>query len=462
MKKFLRRISLVPKGLRYKLIIAFSLMSVIPLLVCVYIVNVLVFPHLENLSQVSFIVLFTGFVAFLGFVLARRIVDPIIDMALETRIIAGGDFSKRLRIDTQDEIGDLGKSINLITKRIRDSMVELHDYSMKTKEVNLEIQKKVLALSNLLQIGDLIAVSEKLDTVVELVVEKVNEIEEDNFSVLFMAEANSEKMVPLAAHNVGISSFKGLSFNLGGDYIGSIVSDKKPVKVDYSAKLTPQMSEICNTFKVKNCLIIPVLVHGKGGGFILTGNNKDDYEFRDDNIELVKVLAKQLGIAIENDILLKRTQELAIKDELTGLYNEKYIKERLDEEIKRAILFQRPCSLLLFNIDNFAKYRDVKGEMVTEDILKKVAKILKQNSTEISKVARMAGDEFAVVLPERNKKEAMALAEEIRKKIGETDVTVSGSVSENPIDGTSGRELFNKAAAFMKKAKAGGKNRIEA
>ena len=199
-------------------------------------------------------------------------------------------------------------------------------------------------------------------------------------------------------------------------------------------------------------------------------NDKENFIFKDDDVELIKVLSKQLGIAIENDALLKRTKELTIKDELTGLYNEKYVKERLDEEIRRAILYQRPCSLLLFNVDNFMQYRDTHGEMITEKSLKKIAGILKESSTEVSKVARLGGDEFAIVLPEKNKKEAMRLAEDICRKVesegaklvkkGEDPLTVSGSVSENPIDGTTAKELFNKAAQAIKKAKLEGKNRI--
>lgn len=470
MKKFIRRISMVPKGLRYKLMIAFSLMSIIPLLVCVYLVTNFVFPQLENLAQVSIIVLLSITIALLGLILAKRMVDPVIDMALEAKIIASGDYGRKLETDREDEIGELGRSINHMTKRIKDSMVELQNYSIKTKEVNLEIQKKVLALSNLLQIGDMIAASEKLENVLDIVVRKVGEIDEGNFTILFLAEEGTTKMIPKASHNISTKAVKDISFTIGKDYLGTSVREKNIIKIDSSVRINSQMEELRKIFKIKSCLMVPVVSHGMGVGFLFTANNKDDYRFGDDDIELIKVLSKQLGIAIENDILLKRTKELAIKDELTDLYNEKYVRGRLDEEIKRAILYQRPCSLLLFNIDDFKEFRDRHGELVTEDTLKKIADVLKKNSTEVSKVARLGGDEFAIVLPEKNKKEATQFAEEIRKKIeaveikgarkDERHLTVSGSVSENPIDGTSANELFDKAKTALKKAKLEGKNRI--
>ena len=157
MEKFTKRIALIPRGLRYKLMIAFSLMSIIPLLACMYLVNTFIFPQLDNLVQVSIVVLLSIAVALLGLMLAKKLVNPIIDMALEAKIIASGHYDRRIDTDRQDEIGELGKSINAISKHIKQYMNELHSYSLKTKDMNIEIQKKILALSNLLQIGDMIA-----------------------------------------------------------------------------------------------------------------------------------------------------------------------------------------------------------------------------------------------------------------------------------------------------------------
>ena len=108
--------------------------------------------------------------------------------------------------------------------------------------------------------------------------------------------------------------------------------------------------------------------------------------------------------------------------------------------------------------------------MLTEDVLKRIASILKKSATEVSKAARLGGDEFAIVMPEKNKREATQLAEEVRKKIADANIkgpakdekplTVSGGVSENPIDGITSKDLFDKAASAMKKAKLEGKNRI--
>ena len=159
-----------------------------------------------------------------------------------------------------------------------------------------------------------------------------------------------------------------------------------------------------------------------------------------------------------------RFEQLAIKDDLTGLYNKNFILARLEEEIKRAVFYQRPCSFIVLGIDNFDAFRASHGELASEEAVRRMAKLIKDNMIPIGKAARIAGDEFAVLLPEKNKREAYHLAEEITKKIASTNLlrngsatlTVSGGVSENPLDGATGDELLKKAAELLKDARMAG------
>lgn len=463
-------------GLRHKLLIAFMLMSVIPLMVAVYIVSIFLsgipleaFTRVGLISLFAAILFFATVIASCGFMLTRRMIDPVFGIASDARKIADGDLRHKVSVDTEDEIGELGRSINSITKRIRESMGELQGYSIKTKEVNLEIQKKVLALSSILQIGDMIASKGKLSDIMKLVVEKLGAVDESSMAALYLSEDGKSRLLPKASNGLGAKIVKRTSFMIGKDPIGVSVARKKQVKIDSSVtKPAPDARAVSTLFKNRNCLVVPVVSHGMGSGFIIVANDREAFTFKEDDVELVKVLGKQLGIAIENDQLARKAEELTIKDELTGLYNKKYAFERLDEEIKRAILYQRPCSLLVFSIDDMKKNRESYGEIAAEESLKKVADIIKKGSTEVSKVARISWDEFAVVLPERNKKEANEISDRIRDRVEAEfsgspkdkgfPLTVSGSVSENPIDGATAEELFNKALGSLKASGRGGKS----
>jgi diguanylate cyclase (GGDEF)-like protein len=220
-------------------------------------------------------------------------------------------------------------------------------------------------------------------------------------------------------------------------------------------------------FGTINIILMPVFRHARIVGFLGVGTSHPGVEYSADDAELLVVFAKQISIAIENDYLTNRLQKLEIKDALTGLYNKSFIVHRLDEEIKRAMIYQRPCAFLLFSIVNFKEFLGSFGELASEEVLKKVSKLLEKSCREIDKVARYGDSEFAVILPEKNKKQSVMLAEEIRTKVedfftqeSKKGLAVCGAVSENPLDGSCAKDLVQKAESLLGLAR-GEKNTIK-
>jgi len=128
MAGFFKKLSLAPQGLKYKLLIAFVLMSLIPLLVIGFLVtNYISTSNMASLMSITVLILVTIGISWLGLLLIKSIIDPIIDMSIEARIIAGGDYAKKVYSKGDDEIGELGNSINLMVKRIKDNINELKD-----------------------------------------------------------------------------------------------------------------------------------------------------------------------------------------------------------------------------------------------------------------------------------------------------------------------------------------------
>lgn len=472
MKGIFKRLSLAPKGLRYKLVIAFSLMSIIPILACAYVIFSYIFPTSVELIDITAIVLFSVIIAALGLLLAKGLIDPVIDMAIEAKIIASGDFDKKITVSSKDEIGILGDSINTMTQKIRLNLDDLKNFGQRTKELNIEIHKKVLSLSSLLQIGDLISSgSKELDAVIELSVQKIAMIFDGGFSIFYMVpKEESNELLPKAHSNVQETALLDIIVRKGEGFLGKVMEDRSFTVIDKATKLTKDLEEFKTTYNIKNAVIVPICSGKKIFGLLLLGNRHDDYRYKSDDLDLIKIFTKQITIAIENDIWLKKSEELSIKDDLTDLYTKNYILSRLDEEIRRAIFYQRPCAFIIFSIDNFENLREKNGELVAEDVIKKVSRLIKDNATPVGKAARISGDEFALLLPEKNKRQAAHIAEDIRKKIetmnfshdGKVTITVSGGVSENPIDGSTHEELFKKAMELLQNAKAMGKNRVTA
>lgn len=470
MAELFKKLSLVPMGLRYKLTIAFVLMSIIPLAICVYLATTYIFPILNTIWDISIVILITILIALLGGEVTREIVTPIVDMAIQARVIAKGDINHEIQIRSEDEIGELGNTLNILTRRIRENMDELRSYGERTREINVEIGKKVLVLSSLLQIGNLISQEAPLNQILELIIGKASGLEEDSTAFLMLIE-DEGLMTINAGVNLKKEDLKAFRGKVGVGVLGKCVSESRLTVLDRRFRQTKDSEEFLTAFGLKNCILGPVVAHGRTMGVISCGNSIEDFEFKEDDVELLKLFAKQAAIAIENEVLVKRARALAIKDELTGLYNEKFITNRLAEEIKRAIFYQRPCSFVIFNIDDLGAYRNVNGQLATEEAIKKIGKIIEANIGEIDRIGRLSGDEFAVILPEKNKKQANAVAEILRQRVeafgivgGEgyprKFVTVSGGVSENPIDGVSAEDLVKKARAALSEAKLRGKNTV--
>lgn len=452
MMNLLKDISMFPKGLRYKTMIAFALMSLIPILVCAWLVITYIFPNINlffglSLGNISFILFISIVISILGLYVTKEMIDPVIKMAEEAKRLAAGDIAKGIDINREDEVGDLSKSLNIMTLKIKENMEELRAYGEKTKLINLEINKKVLALSGLLQIGNLISSSKELSSTLDFIIQKVSDIENDSTTLVMLMNEESKEYTVVS------------SCNLEGDKASELKLKQPEMSSDILAK----------KIGLKNIALMPITVTGKPYGMLAVGNNEKDFIFADDEKELLKLFAKQISIAVENDILIRKSKELTVKDDVTCLYNYNYMKARLGEEITRALVYQRPCGYLLVDIDDFKNFHAIAGITKSEALLKETGVILQASVTEIDKVGRLCDDKFAVILPERNKRQSANVAEEIRKKIEDRlgnsirpdkKFTVSIGVSENPIDGSTAEELMEKAEKLMRNAKSLGKNRV--
>jgi len=469
MKGFFRKLFLAPQGLRYKLMIAFALMSIIPLLVLTYFVNSYIATKDSMfLAHISVAVILSVIIAWLGLLSAKRIIEPIIDMSIEARMIAQGDLEKKINIAHGDEIGALGESINVLARRIKENINELKDYREKTKEINLEIQKKMLTLSGLLQIGDLISSSADLDRVLNAVLEKLALFYEDGFSIAYLQKEKTDEFVMSGYINISDNELLNMTIKLGKDFLGEIAQRKKNVVMDNATPHNTNEYKFKTKYKLVNAVITPLYSGNTCRGILISGNNVKDFAYTNDDIDTIKVFGKQLSIATENHLLLKKAEMLSIKDDLTGMFNKIFIEIRLNEEIKRAMLYQRPCSLIVIDLDNFLDYRNRWGQLRVENALRKIANHLDGFLGPIDKAGRTGDDEFALLLPEKNKKAAFDIAEKVRKDIADLNlsddpqdkITVSIGVSENPLDGSTSDDLFGKARACVKKAKTSGRNGV--
>lgn len=465
-----RNLSLASQGLKYKLKISFYLMSILPLLVCIYLVSNYILPRVGIKLDIVASILISIFIAIIGLYVIKEVFDRILSVTSEAKLIASGDISRKLEITREDEVGDLSEALNQLTQRIRNNMDELKNYGEKTTEINLAIQKRVLMLSNLLQISSLISQSAKLEDILKLTTEKSRLLANSDVAYLLFRDDGQETFYMKACDGINSQFLLKINVEPKEGIFDDLINTNKPLILDKDNPLPENLSAaFYQKFELRNILALPIYLRGRVKAILGIGNTDEAFIYRKEELELLDIFAKQIAIAIENDILMHRVEKLEIKDTLTGLYNESFIRNRLVEEIKRAIAYHRPCAFILFEIDNFKEFYQNFGSLQTEAVLKKVSSLIRDSITEIDRAARMGDNAFSVVLPEKSKRQAQEVAEKIRKTIvfsfsEEEDsrrrLTVSGGIAENPLDGVEAEELINKAKELLNLSKGKDKNRI--
>lgn len=200
----------------------------------------------------------------------------------------------------------------------------------------------------------------------------------------------------------------------------------------------------------------------------------DDYISKPfDERELLARVANMIAIKRMHDDVnaaRARLERLAIRDELTGLYNYRYLQSRLSEEFKRAERYREPLSCAMIDIDHFKTFNDRFGHDVGDKVLKVVAQRLLEAVREVDVVARYGGEEFLLVLPSTHLSGALTVAERVWRMIGQRDftwddraerITVSVGVALFPSRGVSSRDALLKAAdRALYRAKEDGRDRI--
>jgi diguanylate cyclase (GGDEF)-like protein len=206
--------------------------------------------------------------------------------------------------------------------------------------------------------------------------------------------------------------------------------------------------------------------------YIIKPFDPEELLARVNNLLRMKDLQDQLEKQNKDlEIINKKLEELSVTDWLTGLHNRRYFLERLGSEFSRSKRYNFCSSLLLIDLDHYKNVNDTYGHQKGDDVLIKVADILKQNCRVHDILARFGGEEFIISLCQTGPEGAMIVAERIRKSVEEYqftypgapdfNTTISAGISSYPdirIDKID--DLIRIADASLYEAKRQGRNRV--
>lgn len=242
--------------------------------------------------------------------------------------------------------------------------------------------------------------------------------------------------------------------------------------------LSPCHLELLRSLHIRANLVVPILQKERLWGLLIAHQCRNTRQWQQSEINLFNQLASQAAIAIQQSELYhqlqtanQELQRLASIDGLTQVANRRCFDDRLNVDWQRLAREQAPLSLIFCDVDYFKLYNDTYGHVAGDDVLRQVASaILGTSKSSTDLVARYGGEEFAIILPNTDVDEAMAMAREIQNNIRTLQIPHSNSQISQwvtlsfgvatliPNSQSSPATLIARADQGLYQAKAQGKN----
>jgi diguanylate cyclase (GGDEF)-like protein len=189
-------------------------------------------------------------------------------------------------------------------------------------------------------------------------------------------------------------------------------------------------------------------------------------EFDDTDRDLLCLIAAHTSCAITNLRVFQEVESLAVTDDLTHIYNYRFMKAALAREVERASRYSQVFSILMIDVDHLKKYNERFGHLQGSALLKRLARILSERSRAIDLVAKYGGDEFLIILPQTSLDGAMAMASRLVAAVAEEpfthcapgDITVSIGAASFPEHGATMEALLAASDEALFRAKDDGRN----
>jgi len=257
---------------------------------------------------------------------------------------------------------------------------------------------------------------------------------------------------------------------VSGDLARQLLAYGHPLPVpDAGSDVRVRPDDRCPGVEAGPALFVPLGLREGEPGYLAVYRGRGGTDFRVTEMRLVTLLATWASAAFDNVRLSENVEKLAVTDDLTQIYNYRFLKSALRREIKRAGRFKQNLSILMIDVDNLKQYNDRHGHLRGSYLLREMAKLLAQQVRSWDLVAKYGGDEFTIILPQTVEEGALIAAERSRTAVAsytfplaaKGEITVSVGIACFPQDGETVADLIQSADRALYIAKQKGRNRVE-
>ncbi|HHT9146981.1 MAG TPA: diguanylate cyclase [Candidatus Wunengus sp. YC61] len=383
-------------------------------------------------------------------VIGRLSTNRIHAFASISKEIAHGNFTKQVPFVNGDEIGQLGKTFNIMTTSIKRKIEQLKYLNDVAVEIHSHIEIEHL-LQNLINISRRIINAEM------------------GCLVLLDEQGKNIKYFKISAPSQ-LESYQIQGQPTGKGLLGAVIKKGQTIRLDNIKDDARSIGLPPNHPPLRTLLGVPLAINsGTVCGGIFLANKDNDECFTLEDEEILLTITYQASVAIENARRYGHVQQLAITDGLTDLSNHKEFQRRLDENIEGSKRYHYTISLLMIDIDHFKKFNDTYGHQVGDQVLKIIADVIKSQVRTVDVCARYGGEEFVVIVRDDDTSHPLILAERIRSAVYSypikhdgirSQLSVSIGVVCFPKDADNAEGLIKRADEALYVAKETGRNKV--
>ena len=342
----------------------------------------------------------------------------------------------------------------------------------KILQQEVDIAKKEIEFFE--EVAKILTSSMELNQILVAIMKKTKEMTNaEAWSVLLVDEETGE-LVFERTDGKKKPKIEKYRLKLGEGIAGWVAQEGVPVIVPdvsrderFSSKVDRQTH-----FRTKSLMCVPIKSKGRVIGVLEVVNKVTGGQFTNEDLTLLMRLIDQAALAIERTSLYQKMAELAVTDDLTKLFNTRYLNRTIEMEIQRSNRYRTSISLIFIDIDHFKNINDHHGHLVGSKTLVEMGQLIIKSLRTIDIVARYGGDEFVVVLPQTTPKAAALIAERIRAAVEQNvflkkegyglKVTASFGVASYPENAKTKEELLRLADEAMYRVKNTTRNGVYA
>ncbi|PLX88500.1 MAG: hypothetical protein C0614_02450 [Desulfuromonas sp.] len=422
-----------------------------------------------------------------------NLIKPIRQLGDSARRISRGEFSFKLEELTNDEIGDVCHSFNLMLENLEQNYqkrsaadieqaleTEKHKQEAvleRKQRDTLKIQHDLHALqremSAIYQLNQAMTTSSDLTVLFDRILQVINETLGCDHLVLLIYNKGESTLEVVRTAGIDFDVLRNIRFTFDQGITGEAAQSQRMIYVRNLDEDTRNLSYHGQIVTRGSMVSVPLVVKGRLCG-IMNLHKKLIDGFSSSEIKLVQAIANQTAIAIDNNQLLEKTRNLSNTDELTGLANRRQFQEILKREVAQARRFSSYFSIIMCEVDHFRNFSETYGKLRSDTLLRQAGQLLLRHTRGIDLTCRFGSEQFVILLPKTDKKGALAAAEKLRSQVIDEEFDLGGEapsdkglsmsfgISQFPNDSKNIYELLSLADQALASAKKSGHNRAAA